>query len=101
MILRVGNIGGMILTVGNIGGMILTVGNIGGMILTVGNIGGMILTGENTSTGRKTLFQCLLVHHNYHMDCPGIEAGPRLLHNKDQTVGADVRIVQNMFCVHN
>jgi hypothetical protein len=73
----------------------------------------MILTGENrimehwwndTDRGKqkyweKNLFQCLLVHHKYHMYCPGIKPGPHLLH-KDQTVGADVRIVQNMFCVH-
>jgi hypothetical protein len=59
----------------------------------------MILTGENRSPGRK-ISSCLLVHHKYHMDCPGIRPEPHLLHNKDQTIGADVRIVQNMLCVH-
>jgi len=37
---------------------------------------------------QKNLFQCLLVHHKSHVDCPGIECGPQLLHNKDQSVGA-------------
>jgi hypothetical protein len=46
------------------------------MVRPVYGIDGILLTGEIGSAGRKT-DPLLLIHHEYHIDCPRIEPGPQ------------------------
>jgi hypothetical protein len=45
----------------------------------------MILTGETGVLGDKVP-QCQFVHLKPHMECPGIEPGPEVLHNSPKAL---------------